>query len=683
MAEIVAQLDQARALAFSNRDTFPQVLRQVFPLAANPDLLVQRWCARFFSDAFRAGEDKLDGAAKTDLAIDALDTLHQLGQVRDHEVVKHCVDAAVVVFRLVFRYVADNDGSTGIWKQLQQMKTGYCERYLTVWPLESADTAESDRRRNIEINLELLKFVLVVVDYQLRTSSQPAMFSLARVNPSHTLLKQQQLEAEAHALVEKVLQVLEWDILVTPLVTATLSELALVAHRKPQFMARVFRSVEAFDTASKLQSNYESVDEFKLSRKYCDRAVRIFVSHVLKYQLVPPNFQLAANKKVAQVTARGDDVRKRDILAIEDTSIRKPKFEGFENGSSRLSLHDYVGLYCLTDPANELNAFDLTTLPQHILVLMTIAALNRALPQRLSKGLDIIARRYKHAVESALVGTKKLELDDEDDNNESYAADTAFTLPPPQALNFAEKKEHLQLIIQNFFALAEHKVPEITDKLETLAQLSQVAIKTWKKDSWYVLLTRLATRGMRTVPGEGVDVEQEHELANMVRQAIFDYFLANIHTRIDIVIEWLNEEWYAEKVYNEGKELRKLASGNDGVVTDEMRALVDTAATPTPTYDTWSSKVLDSMISFIEPGDRKIFIRLLSDLPYLLDEMVSRIKSLCFDPGRAKIGFLSLQFLVMYRPPVKGACLAVLKELAESDQEDLKEEASKLLQKYA
>lgn len=84
-----------------------------------------------------------------------------------------------------------------------------------------------------------------------------------------------------------------------------------------------------------------------------------------------------------------------------------------------------------------------------------------------------------------------------------------------------------------------------------------------------------------------------------------------------------------------------------------------------------------------EPGDRKIFIRLLSDLPYLTDEMVSRIKSLCYDPGRAKIGFLSLQFLVMYRPPVKSACLNVLKELAEGDQDDLKEEATKLLEKYS
>lgn len=684
MADIVGQLEQARQLAFSNRDVFPQVLRQVFPLATNPDITIQRWCLRFFKDAFRASGDKLDPGAKIDLAIDAVEALLVLVEVPDHDVVKNAIDASVVVFRLVYRYVADNDGSNGIWAKLQQLKTRIAGKYLTTWPLDAADTSEADMRRNVEINLELLKFVVVVIDYQLRSPTQPGVFSLSKVNPNHTLMKPQQLEADAHKLLEKVLVVLEWDILVVPIVTATLSQLAFVAHRKPQFVGRVFKTVDSFDLASKYQSNYESVDEFKLARKYADRAVRIFLNHALKYQLVPPNFHQAASKKVAQVTARGDEVRRRDILAIDDPSITKRKFDGFENASKRLQALDYKSLYCLTDPNNELNSFDLTTLPPNILVSMTIAALNKALPERLAKGLDIICLRYKHGLQSAAGSeVKKLELDDEDDNMENFSSDTVFTLPPPQALNFAEKKEHLSLIIQNFFSLADQKIPEVTGKQDTEAQLTQIAIKTWKKDSWYVLLTRLATRGMRSVPGEGVDVEKEQELADMVRQAIFDYFLANIHSRIDIVIEWLNEEWYAEKVFNEGSALQKMAQENNGVVTDEMRVQVDFQTTPTPIYEKWSSKVLDSMISFIEPGDRKIFIRLLSDLPYLTDEMVSRIKSLCYDPGRAKIGFLSLQFLVMYRPPVKSACLKVFKELAEGDQDDLKEEATKLMEKYS
>lgn len=73
---------------------------------------------------------------------------------------------------------------------------------------------------------------------------------------------------------------------------------------------------------------------------------------------------------------------------------------------------------------------------------------------------------------------------------------------------------------------------------------------------------------------------------------------------------------------------------------------------------------------------------MISDLPYLNEKMLSGVKSLCADPARSKLGFLALQFLVMYRPPIKEACFNVLRELQSSDQEDLKEEASKLLTKY-
>ena len=59
-----------------------------------------------------------------------------------------------------------------------------------------------------------------------------------------------------------------------------------------------------------------------------------------------------------------------------------------------------------------------------------------------------------------------------------------------------------------------------------------------------------------------------------------------------MVIEWLNEEWYSERVFqlneylNEGKDLDK------EVIT-------------TPIYDIWSRKVVDATVSYIEPNDKK------------------------------------------------------------------------------
>ena len=474
--------------------------------------------------------------------------------------------------------------------------------------------------------------------------------------------------------------------------------------------------IENFDTNTKLQSNYQTIDEYKLSKKYVDRILRIFLNHLLRNQLVPSNYTSSLNKKLSLLVNRGDDIRKKNILlpSPEDSNIKKRKFDGFVNPSKRCKTNDYKNLYCLTDSTNELNNFDIATLPQNMLISMTLASLNKVSTNKLNKALDIIGERYKYAVANfsptEIKKEQEGEYDDEDNDGDDFSPETNYTLPPPKDLSYQDKKEHINLIIKNFFKLADKNVSDVEEKQElggkdtVTKELTKIAIKAWKKDSWFVLLTRLATRGMRTVDStktvigsekvenESTDVAQNEELSDLIRQSIFDHFLDNVHSRIDLIIEWLNEEWYSEKVFNEDVVYKQLTEKyieeyesnpveNDSV-EERVNREIDNIEIPTPTYNKWTGKVLDSLIPFLEPNDKKIFIRLLSDLPYLNEDLVSRIKSLCFDPVRSKIGFLSLQFLIMYRPPVKLACIHILEDLSNSDQEDLKEEATKLLKKY-
>ena len=445
--------------------------------------------------------------------------------------------------------------------------------------------------------------------------------------------------------------------------------------------------------------------------------MRIFLNHLLRNQLVPSNYTSSLNKKLTLLVNRGDEIRKKNVLlpSPEDSNIKKRKFDGFVNPSKRCKTNDYKSLYCLTDSTNELNNFDLSTLPQNMLISMALASLNKVSSNKLTKALDIIGERYKYAVANfapiEIKNEQEREYDDEDnDNGDDYGPETNYTLPPPKDLSYQDKKEHINLIIKNFFKLADKSVSNVEEKQElggkdtVNKELTKIAIKAWKKDSWFLLLTRLATRGMRTVDSTksvldsenandvSTDVAQNEELSDIIRQSIFDHFLDNVHARIDLIIQWLNEEWYSEKVFNEDmlhkqltekymKEYESNPIENDAV-SERVNKEIDAIEVPTPTYNKWTGKVLDSLIPFLEPNDKKIFIRLLSDLPYLDEDLVSRIKSLCFDPVRSKIGFLSLQFLIMYRPPVKLACINILENLSNSDQEDLKEEATKLLKKY-
>lgn len=713
--EVIEQLNQARNLAFSSKETFPQVLRQILQFASNPDIQIQRWCSKFFKESFLADETVLSRADKVDLAIDSIDSLIVLSEIRDAEIFKDCIDTAIVVFRLVFRYVAENDGCGDVWQKLNELKNALTNKFQSTFPLAPSDDDEHDMVRSIDSKLEILKFVILVIDYQSKSPSNISSFSLTQVQPNHSLIKQS-IEAEAYGLVDVVLKVITNDILIPPLVTAVFNHFSVLARRKPQFVSKMLNAIENFDTNTKLQSNYQTIDEYKLSKKYVDRSLRIFLNHLLRNQLVPSNYTSSLNKKLSLLVNRGDDIRKKNILlpSPEDSNIKKRKFDGFVNPSKRCKTNDYKNLYCLTDSTNELNNFDISTLPQNMLISMALASLNKVSTNKLNKALDIIGERYKYAVANfAPTEIKKEqdgEYDDDDNDGDDFSPETNYTLPPPKDLSYQDKKEHITLIIKNFFKLADKNVSDVEEKQElggkdiVNKELTKIAIKAWKKDSWFVLLTRLATRGMRTVDStkpilnsekienESTDVAQNEELSDIIRQSIFDHFLDNVHARIDLIIEWLNEEWYSEKVFNEDvlhkqlteKYIEEYESNpveNDSVEEKVNREL-DTIEIPTPTYNKWTGKVLDSLIPFLEPNDKKIFIRLLSDLPYLNEDLVSRIKSLCFDPVRSKIGFLSLQFLIMYRPPVKLACIHILEDLSNSDQEDLKEEATKLLKKY-
>ncbi|ODV82069.1 uncharacterized protein CANTADRAFT_43976 [Suhomyces tanzawaensis NRRL Y-17324] len=716
--QIVEQLDQAKNLAYTDASTYPQVLRQILNFVTSPESKIQLWCVQFLKESFV--ENKIaNHSDKVDLAIDSLDSLVFLSNIPNLHIFKHVISISSVIYRLVFRYVAENDGCNPIWSKLTELKNSLVNKFQSNFPLEASDNEEFDLFRNIDTKIELVKFMMLVIDYQSKStvingsssngsvSPPPNTFSLNNVTTTHSLIKYSNMEYEAVNLLDLLLKTFSNNVIVAPLITATLNHFIIIMKRKPQYVTKILNMVENYDTNAKFQSNYQSLEEFKLAKKYVDRIFRVFLFHILRNNLVPTNYQNTLNKKMNQLVERGNDIRKKNIFVINEPNIRKRKFDGFLNPTKKIKTLDYKNLYCLNDINSDLNNFDLTSVPQHILTQMVVTALKKASVNKVTKALEIISERYTDAILGPGVAIKKEDADEDDDDDdvgENYNPETVYTLPPPTDLSFQEKKEHISIIIKNFFKLAnnpngispeEEKVGDAEEGINK--ELTKTAINSWKKDSWLVLLTRLATRGMRSaVLQEDEDNEAEkspdakanEEMSDMIRTAIFDYFLDNIHSRIDLIIEWLNEEWYSEKVFNEEIQIRKAKAqkavkqeASDDAIVDTPP--VETAKVETPIYNKWAGKVLDSMIPFLEPNDRKIFIRLLSDLPYLNEDLVGRIKSLCLDPVRIKIGFLSLQFLIMYRPPVKDVCLKILTQLSESDQDDLREEAKKLLAKYS
>lgn len=187
--------------------------------------------------------------------------------------------------------------------------------------------------------------------------------------------------------------------------------------------------------------------------------------------------------------------------------------------------------------------------------------------------------------------------------------------------------------------------------------MNTVAIPKWRKDSWIKVLSRLATRGTKLNP----------EISNYIRDSLFNYFKENIKDRIDGTVEWLYEEYYDEFIVNKSQDIKDANSENSN-------------------YIKYAGLVSDYLIPFLDPSDRNIFIRLLSELPYLNLSLISKLKSICNDPVRFKMGFQPLLYLIMFRPPVLNDCLQFLTDLyndaVEKNNEQLKNECLNYLKKY-
>lgn len=110
--------------------------------------------------------------------------------------------------------------------------------------------------------------------------------------------------------------------------------------------------------------------------------------------------------------------------------------------------------------------------------------------------------------------------------------------------------------------------------------------------------------------------------------------MINFREHMDLAISWLTEEWYN-----------------------------DTLSPGANNYDKWATRIYDNILPFIEAKDTRIFLRFLGDLPLILPLHVQKLKSLCLDPERQKLGFQAIKYLLMLRPPARGACVELCVDL--------------------
>lgn len=208
-----------------------------------------------------------------------------------------------------------------------------------------------------------------------------------------------------------------------------------------------------------------------------------------------------------------------------------------------------------------------------------------------------------------------------------------FSLPPPSPLSPQETHEIGLEAIERMFAVVDQfdKTSLISRKSKLGA--NRLAASNWDREGWITVLTRLATRGMGSVPEESTAVEKVDSgseaspsmiapsaLSTAIREKLYNFVIADFRGRMDVAVSWLNEEWYNDQV------------------------MAKTQANREPQYRKWMMKVMDGIFPFLESKDR-LFMRLLSEIPEVTVELMQKVKMLCLDPDRAMLGIQMLQFV--------------------------------------
>ena len=215
----------------------------------------------------------------------------------------------------------------------------------------------------------------------------------------------------------------------------------------------------------------------------------------------------------------------------------------------------------------------------------------------------------------------------------------------------------------------------------TKSGFNRLAATDYGRDAWITILSRLATRANAGLddPDEGIKDEYAVQsakgtlsISEAVRDGLYDYIIHDWKRRIDVAISWLNEEWYNDKILAQ-------SSNNSAKNGANGHASSDTDA-PQGNYQRCALRMFDGILGFVEHTD-KILLRFLSEIPALDHEILSRLKTMAKDPERIDLACTSLQYLYMFRPPVRTI---VVDTLAEMWQENAraKPSAGKLLRKW-
>lgn len=681
VSDQIRQLEGARKLVLGDVTYYPQVIQATLPIIGpSAQVEFRRWGAEFLSEAFATPAIAL--GQKETLSLLTLETLKQLldDPNQDVMVLRSVIQTAASVYPLAMRWIINNAYDTTTWKQMTAIKT----RILRIW-----DNAPPT------VRICCIKFAQRVVLAQTPSLNpeprrgDPLDISLAMVPQGHSVLDVHSLEAEASGLLDRMLGVLQDNSSDALIVDATLNTLSILIRARPSTSNRILNAVLNFNPLK--LANSPMTSKTKVIVRSMEKTTRMLLTHLSRRD--PRNPQVGRIQQYLErlMHTRAEIFegasRKRALTGqTEELDVKRqrmgPAQAEFIIPPLKAGPHTLADIFTITQN-DGLKTFDVSSVPVDLaskISVNTIAMIDHKILERAINGVrDRLAMLYEAAAKPVNPETTALDVEDDDDYEPDYyaAEDTeqilnkldasesssptrelqkpavlgslalpTFKLPAPPPLNPDQSAKVTQGTVTRVFNVVKSLEEPVAKK--TKAGINRLAARSYDRDSWITVLTRLATRSAAGL--NSISVKDENSkilssgvsLSKSIRNSLYEYVLEDFRKRIDIAVNWLSEEWYNDKV--------------------QQRSSASSFSDAPEHYEKWALRLLDGICPYLNAQD-KVLTRFLSEIPDITAPILSRIKALCRDPGMITLALTSLLYLVMMRPPVRDLALDTVQDI--------------------
>lgn len=590
-----------------------------------------------------------------------------------------------------------------IWDQLNLIKDQLISKWPTSFPLPFTNS-ETQIFQSQSVMEALTKLVFQVILSQ----------SDELIPNNHSYINSNLLQSQGNGLLDKLISLLADDLLLPPTLFSTINSslVSLFRSRQTLVTQRFLNITLAYESQFKSNPKFLLDDDNKkiqirLIKRFNDRMNKISMALLFNRGLLNSGPQLPYKqrfeKKLKYMSDRDSTFKQQKISITSDKwdegediddpeltqKLKRRKLDTKDvlfNESKTPLENDWASIYTLIRSHDNLTQFDMSSIEPHYLASMVLLGLAKVDTKTLVKGLDIVQDRYKWVskpVEKEIPKTEvtpEIKSDDEYDpsagttvtatpaavviktepvKQQAPPIDDSFVLPPPPKLEGIQEGDIIKSVIDDMISALPQTISSMptVGNQESQSKLQNKLIITtnsqFSPETQLVILIRLATRGLN----------ESH--SKYIRLSLLEYFKQDWKSRMNGLLWWLNEEWFSHYKLNVKSEQE-----ND----DEVP------------YLHYLNLFMDHLISFIEMSDRAIFIRFLSELPLVPLPILSKVKAICLDPMRMKLGFQSLLFLMMFRPPIISDAKIILNEIKDhattTGNETVLKESTNLLNKF-